>query len=215
MMAVDDLTLILAEDLRVGGGRERGDGESDSNNSHARQSTLGAMFIALILTALMMGQTVLDPPIADNDRVNVRERPTIGGPLGSIVRKTDNEIWIAVAANKVIVITLKDKKVAPLPNKTGYPNAFPRPGGIKVHEDSRVIVWDYTWTLGKPTPMHFHNTDVVVIYLDNGTLASTTPDGKTVSNKRTMGQTYFNARDRVHTETLTEGKLRAIITELK
>ena len=172
------------------------------------------MLKALILVGALMAQA-LDPPIVDNARVNVRYRPTIGGPLGSIVRKTDNEIWIAVAANKVVVITLKDAKVAPLANKSGYPNAFPRPGNIKVYEDARVIVWDYTWTLGKPTPMHFHNTDVVVIYLDNGTLKSTTPDGKSVTNKRTTGETYFNARDRVHTETLTEGKLRAIITELK
>ena len=63
--------------------------------------------------------------------------------------------------------------------------------------------------------MHFHDKDVVVIYLDNGTLKSTSPDGKSVTNRRTMGETYFNPRDRVHTETLTEGKLRAIITELK
>jgi hypothetical protein len=172
------------------------------------------MLKALLLLGMLLAQT-LDPPIVDNDRVNVRERPTIGGPLGSIVRKTDNEVWIAVAANKVIVITLKDKKVAPLPNTSGYPNAFPRPGNIKVYEDARIIVWDYTWTLGKPTPMHFHDKDVVVIYLDNGTLKSTTPDGKSVTNQRHFGDTYFNPRDRVHTETLTEGKLRAIITELK
>ena len=76
------------------------------------------MLKALLLLAVVLAQT-LDPPIVDNDRVNVRERPTIGGPLGSIVRKTDNELWIAVAANKVIVITLKDKKVAPLANKSG------------------------------------------------------------------------------------------------
>jgi len=172
------------------------------------------MLKALFLLAVLAAQT-LDPPIVDNARVNVRERPTIGGPLGSIVRKTDSELWIAVAANKVIVITLKNAKVAPLKNTTGYPNAFPRPGNVKVYEDARVIVWDYTWTLGKATPMHFHDKDVVVIYLDNGTLKSTTTDGKSVTNKRTTGETYFNPRDRVHTETLTEGKLRAIITELK
>jgi hypothetical protein len=172
------------------------------------------MLSTLILAAAIFAQA-LDPAIVDNERVNVRERPTIGGPLGSIVRKTESEIWIAVAANKVIVITLKDKKVAPLKNTTGFPNAFPRPGNTKVFEDARVIVWDYTWTLGKATPMHFHDKDVVVIYLDNGTLKSTTTDGKSVTNRRATGETYFNPRDRVHTETLTEGKLRAIITELK
>jgi hypothetical protein len=164
---------------------------------------------------VLLAQT-LDPPIIDNDRVNVRERPTIGGPVGSIVRKTDSEIWIAVAANKVIVITLKDAKVAPLENKSGYSNAFPRPGkSVKLDEDARVIVWDYTWAPGVATPMHFHDKDVVVIYLGRGSLKSTTPDGKSVVNKWVPGDTRFNLRDRVHTETLVKGQLRAIITELK
>ena len=173
------------------------------------------MLKILVLLAAMFAQTAGDPPIVDNDRVNVRERPTIGGPAGSMVRKTPNEIWIAVNPAKAIVITLKDKAVAPIKNTSGHPNAFPRPGNIKVYEDARVIVWDYTWTSGKPTPMHFHDKDVVVIYLDNGTLKSTTPDGKSLTNKRSPGDTFFNARDRVHTETLIDGKLRAIITELK
>jgi len=172
------------------------------------------MLKTVVLLAALLAQT-LDPPIIDNDRVNVRERPTIGGPTGSIVRKTDNEIWISKTPAKAVVITLKDTKVASVANTSGYPNAFPRPGSTKVYEDARVIVWDYTWTLGTPSPMHFHDKDVVVIYLDNGTLKSTTPDGKSVSNARHFGDTFFNPRDRVHFETLTEGKLRAIITELK
>jgi len=63
--------------------------------------------------------------------------------------------------------------------------------------------------------MHFHDKDVVVIYFGNGSLKSTTPDGKSVVNKWTTGDTRFNLRDRVHTETLLDGQLRAIITELK
>jgi hypothetical protein len=63
--------------------------------------------------------------------------------------------------------------------------------------------------------MHFHDKDVVVVYLGTGTLRSTTPDGKAVDNKWKPGDTRFNLRDRVHTETLVEGELRAIITELK
>jgi len=160
-------------------------------------------------------QTTLDPPLVDNERVNVRERPTIGGPPGSIVRQTPNEIWISVTPAKAIAITLKDRVVAPLANTSGVPNAFPRPNGIKAYEDARVIVWDYTWTPGQPTPVHFHDKDVVVIYLGNGSLRSTTPDGKSVVNTWVPGDTRFNLRDRVHTETLVDGQLRAIITELK
>src|SRR5258706_5363829 len=158
-----------------------------------------------LFAALLLGQATLDPALVDNDRVNVRERPTVGGPAGSIVRQTPNEIWVSVTPAKAIVITLKDKVVAPIANTSGFPNAFPRPNNKKVYEDARVIVWDYTWTPGVATPMHFHDKDVVVIYLGNGSLKSTTTDGKSVVNKWVPGDTRFNLRDRVHTETLVEG----------
>jgi len=174
------------------------------------------MLTVVVLAATLLAQAVLDPPLIDNDRVNVRARPTIGGPAGAIVRQTPTEIWVAVTPAKAIVITLKDKAVPPLANTSGFPNAFPRPGKTeKVYEDARLIVWDYTWELGVPTPMHFHDKDVVVIYLGSGSLRSTTPDGKSVVNKWTHEDTRFNLRDRVHTETLVDGQLRAIITELK
>jgi hypothetical protein len=173
------------------------------------------MMKLLVVFAVLLAQAAADPPLVDNDRVNVRERPTIGGPAGSIVRQTPNEIWVSVTPSKAIAITLKEKPVAALANTSGYPTAFPRPHNIKVYEDARVIVWDYTWTPGEPTPMHFHDKDVVVIYFGNGSLKSTTPDGKSVVNKWTTGDTRFNLRDRVHTETLLDGQLRAIITELK
>jgi hypothetical protein len=173
------------------------------------------MMKLLVVFAVLLAQAAADPPLVDNDRVNVRERPTIGGPAGSIVRQTPNEIWISVTPSKAIAITLKEKKVAALANSSGYPNAFPRPHNIKVYEDARTIVWDYMWTPGEPTPMHFHDKDVVVIYFGKGSLKSTTLDGKSVVNKWTTGDTRFNLRDRVHTETLLDGQLRAIITELK
>ncbi len=171
--------------------------------------------ISAVLSFLVLPQPALDPPMIDNDRVNVRERPTIGGPAGSIVRKTPDSLWISVTPAKAIAITFKDKVVPPIPNTSRYPTAFPRPRGMKVYEDAKIIVWDYTWTRGVPTPMHFHDKDVVVIYFGNGSLKSTTPDGKSVVNTWSTGDTRFNLRDRVHTETLLDGELRAIITELK
>jgi len=114
-----------------------------------------------------------------------------------------------------MVIDLKDHAVAPIENTTGYPLAFPRPGSKKILENARVIVWDYKWTPGVATPMHFHDKDVVVVYLDDGDLESTTPDGKVVVNQYKFGMVRFNLRNRTHTETLVRGKQHAIITELK
>ena len=63
--------------------------------------------------------------------------------------------------------------------------------------------------------MHFHDKDAVVVFLEDGDLSSTTPDGKVVVNSLTSGTVKFNSRDRTHTETLVRGKQHAIITELK
>ena len=114
-----------------------------------------------------------------------------------------------------IQIDLKDVSVPPVPNPTKYPLAFPRPGVKKALENKRVIVWDYTWTPGQPTPMHFHDKDVVVVYLAEGELKSTTVEGKADVNKISFGLTRFNAPNRTHTEELVKGAARAIIVELK
>ena len=119
------------------------------------------------------------------------------------------------AHDRTILIELQDKTVPPLVNKSGFADAFPRPGSKRVLDNPRVVAWDYTWTPGQPTPMHFHDKDVVVTYLADGELTSTDPKGERVVNPHSFGFTKFNPRDRVHTETLTKGQGRAIIVELK
>jgi len=114
-----------------------------------------------------------------------------------------------------ILINLKDITVPPLENKSGYPAAFPREGSRKLLDNARVVIWDYSWTPGKPTAMHFHDKDVVVVYLNNGDLSSTTPDGKVTVNPYTLGETRFNPRDRAHSELLVKGTQRVIAVELK
>jgi predicted metal-dependent enzyme (double-stranded beta helix superfamily) len=114
-----------------------------------------------------------------------------------------------------ILIDLKDVTVPPLPNKSGYADAFPREGARKLLDNDRVVIWDYAWTPGKPTPMHFHDKDVVVVYLGTGDLSSTTPDGKTTVSSSVFGQAKFNPRDRTHSEQLVKGSQRVIAVELK
>jgi hypothetical protein len=63
--------------------------------------------------------------------------------------------------------------------------------------------------------MHFHDKEVVVVYMEDTALKSTTPDGKSVVNEYSAFQTKFNLRDRVHTELLVGGTGSAIMTELK
>ena len=118
-------------------------------------------------------------------------------------------------AAREVVVELKDAPSKTVPNTTGLPPAFPRAGSKKVFENDKVRVWNYAWHPGKPTPMHFHNTEVVVTYLGNGAVASTTPDGKKTVNRRKAGDIVFNVANRSHSEELVEGEQSGIMMELK
>ena len=114
-----------------------------------------------------------------------------------------------------VVVELKDIPSRTVPNTTGLPAAFPRPGSRNVLETGKVRVWNYKWLPGKPTPMHFHNTEVVVVYLGDGDLASTTPDGKKTVTHHSPGEIVFNTPNRAHSEEVVKGEQSAIILELK
>lgn len=120
-----------------------------------------------------------------------------------------------IGGRHAILIDLKETVVPPIENKSGYPLAFPREGAKKLVDNERVVIWDYTWTPGKPSPMHFHDKDVVVVFMEKGELKSTTPDGQVQLNAISFGDPRFNARNRAHTEELVKGNARAIIVELK
>lgn len=169
----------------------------------------------------------------DNQRVQVRAldaAPPAAGALPEVRVWLDGhvqylapgqpaEAYQAVRAvgfeSAVVVVALKETRIPPRPNPTPYQLAFPRPSVRKVMENDRAIVWDYTWSAGVPTPMHFHDKEIVVTYLADGALRSTEPDGTSVVNPHYFGFTKFNPGDRTHTEELIEGRGRAVMIELK
>jgi hypothetical protein len=114
-----------------------------------------------------------------------------------------------------VVVALKEPAPAAVANTSGLPLAFPRPGSVKVLDNGRVTVWRYSWTPGAPTPMHFHDKDVVVAYRYDGTLKSVTPDGKVTLNPYKAGDIRFNKASRSHYEVLTSGRQSAVMVELK
>jgi quercetin dioxygenase-like cupin family protein len=118
-------------------------------------------------------------------------------------------------ASRSLIIELKDAPATHYENKTGYPAAFPRPHVEKLLENNRVVVWSYRWTPGEPTPMHFHDKDVVVVYLEPTALVSTTPDGSKTLNEYKVFDIRFNKGDRTHTESLAHGEGSAMMMELK
>jgi hypothetical protein len=162
-------------------------------------------------------------PIIENDRV------VIWDVTDSVLARAFDAVVVPLSGNAAflpkgalpniagpsIVIDLKDHPVAPIENTSGYPLAFPRPGVKKILENERVIVWDCTWMPGLATPVHFHDKDVVAVFLEDGDLKSTTPDGQSVVNPHSPGEVRFTLRNRTHTEMLVRGKQHAILTELK
>jgi hypothetical protein len=116
---------------------------------------------------------------------------------------------------KMVVIELKGPSVPPLPNTTGYPLAFPRPGSQKVVENDRIVAWHYTWNLGVRTPRHYHDKDVVIVYQGDGLLKSVPLTGSSEVNEHKTGEVRFNRANRTHYEVLEKGNLSAIIVELK
>ena len=165
-------------------------------------------------------------PVIDNERVTVWDttQPLPPAPHDfvavSLTRKGTAYFGHSgstpgKAGVRTVVIELKDHPVPPLANTTGYPLAFPRPHVRKLLENDKVVVWDYTWRLHEPTPMHFHDKDALVVFEATGPLQSTTPDGKSTVNDYKFGDIRFNGRDRTHTELLLHGAQHAVITELK
>jgi hypothetical protein len=183
------------------------------------------MIPLLMMCAILFqaGAVPAQKPAIDNDRVAVMDvaGPTAAQPTDAVVVSFAGQaVFVPKGttpkiSGRSLIIDLKNNPVSPIPNTSGYPLAFPRPGAKKLLENERVIVWDFSWTPGAATPMHFHDKDVVVLFLEDGDLKSTTPDGKDVVTVYTSGEIRFNARNRTHQETLVRGKQRAIITELK
>lgn len=138
-------------------------------------------------------------PLARKGRAEFHHRGEIPGKAGS----------------RAIVIELKDGPLKTYSSNSGYPNAFPRPRAKRLFENERIIVWSYSWKLGEPTPMHFHDKDVAVVYEDDTTLKSTTPDGASVINHYQAGEVRFNRGDRTHTELLVKDSGSAVMVELK
>jgi|SRR5579863_8324448 len=183
------------------------------------------MLPIFVLCAVLLqgGRQAAVNPIIDNNRVEVLDvtGATAAQPFDAVVVSFSGRAEFVPKGTSVkpggrsIMIDLKDRGVAPITNTSGYSLAFPRPGSKKILENDRVVVWDYSWTTGVATPMHFHDKDAVVLFLEDGDLSSTTPDGKVAVTSLAAGTVKFNARDRTHTETLVRGKQHAIITELK
>jgi len=197
--------------------------------------SLRARISCLIALTVPMAVAAELKPLIENERVIVWDVPAgqalpeavthheydvvkvsfTHGSGSAVFEKKGQHATAAPVSMRTMVIALKDHAVPPIPNKTGLVSAFPRPGVKKLIDNDRIVTWEYTWQPNVPTPMHFHDKDVVLVYLEDGSLKSTTPDGKELINDYSYGQIKFNPGNRSHTELLVKGQQHAIMTELK
>jgi hypothetical protein len=183
--------------------------------------------ITLLAAALSLStSSFAAEPAVDNDRVTAWEISGVAAPVqDDFVAVSLSRTGTAYfghkgdtpgkAGERTVIVELKGQPLPALANNSGYPLAFPRPHVKKLFENDRVVVWDYAWRTGEPSPMHFHDKDTLVVYEETGGLQSTTLDGKKTVNENKFGDIRFNKRDRTHTELLVSGKAHAVITELK
>ena len=115
-----------------------------------------------------------------------------------------------------ITVDLKDGvAVQPFTVKPGAITAFPRVGAIAVTNNERVVTWECTWVPKRVVPMHVHDKDSVVVFVESGTILSKTEDGKEQSYAVAFKDIRIVPRGLVHSEEATAGSPKAFIIELK
>ena len=193
------------------------------------------LLIAFTIAALPWNAEGQTRKVLENDRV-IAWRLAVGEPTAPLVRErrlsgvivtlTDGTVRLvddvnavtardAAPSSDVVLIAINDSPGEKLEVPFGMTPAFPREGVRRIVENDIVVVWSVTWTKGLKTPPHFHDKDVVAVYLDAGTVRSIALSGETTATPRLAGDTVFNPRGRAHTEECIDGPRRDTIIELK
>jgi len=110
---------------------------------------------------------------------------------------------------------LKEPAATGATAKSELPPAFPRDFATVSIDNDRVRMWDYTWLVNHPVPMHVHARDSLEIYVAAGTLRRKTPNGKEETQTVAREDLRFVPMGRVDSEEAIGGSPRAIAIELK
>jgi hypothetical protein len=97
---------------------------------------------------------------------------------------------------------------------SNHPAMFPRPGAIKVQDDERVTVWDYTWSSSAGRFEFQSRHDTVVVALTGGKMR-VGQAGAEASIDLRPGHARVLPRGTIESDTLVEGQPRVMVFELK
>ena len=114
-----------------------------------------------------------------------------------------------------VLIALKNHPGPPRATSPKYPAAFPRYGAVKLFENRRVILWNYSWTSGRPTPMHIHDRDFVVAFQYDSSQVIVDPSGASHVNQVKAGDILYLQHGLTHSEGTLSERQSAVYMELK
>ena len=114
-----------------------------------------------------------------------------------------------------IMIDLKDYAPPQRESPTDVQSAFPRKGATQMLKEDRVVIWDMQLEEGQGVPLHVHNTDTVVVFLDGGTIRLTNEDGTVATTTFAYKDVRYWSAGRTHSAVVVNGTPRAILFELQ
>ena len=113
------------------------------------------------------------------------------------------------------MIDLKEYTAPELEPRTDILPAFPLSGAEELIDNPRVSVWSLALQAGQTIPMHYHDRDLVWVFLEAGTLLSRVEDGQEERTTWAYKDVWFLPRGQAHTVEVVSGSPRMMLYELK
>ncbi len=149
-------------------------------------------------------------------------RSTVGPPAPvGFVRFNRNGIvhieeGVSDQPRHAIMVELKPGGESARAPAEDLPGMFPRKGVVKLLENERVSVWDFTWTPGQQIPRYRQYRDTVIVYLKGGVIRWARDRQSASDTTKASGDvTYAPAEEEPRAEEVIEGVPRAIFIEIK
>ena len=128
---------------------------------------------------------------------------------------THKEEGIGEPERHAIMIDLKEYPPTERALRSDIPPAFPMPGGEELIDNPRLSVWSLDMQPGQTIPMHYHDRDLVWVFLEGGTLLSTDGGGQQETTAWAYKDVLFLPRGQTHTLEVVGGSPRIMLYELK
>lgn len=116
---------------------------------------------------------------------------------------------------RAVIVTLKDRPMSSIvPVETGS-SPFSDVGSRLVVDNDRVRVWEHIWGPEKSPGTYSYRTDTIIVFIEGGTLTSVNFEGGKELMKVRPGEVIYRAPRTMIREFASEGRIRAMVVEIK